>query len=239
MGVSIYYIATRALDLITVILPPALPATLSVGIAAAVRRLRKERIMCINTGKINVFSKVDRFCLDKTGTLTEEGLRIYRTILFEPSSAFSWKIFEQRNRELACTSIQNIHLHCLMTVCHGLRSFEDELIGDPLEIEMVNFSRFLAPLECTYQAEECNMPLSKVLSLSHDLLVLKELEFCHELRRMSVVVKRKSAGKFYVYTKGSPENIKCICRHDSCKLLFVLCRALIFTSASRFRSFTQ
>ncbi|KAJ2848923.1 hypothetical protein GGI22_005636, partial [Coemansia erecta] len=74
LGVSASTIAIKALDLITVVVPPALPASMSIGMAFAARRLRKQGIFCISPSRINVASKVAIVCFDKTGTLTEDGL---------------------------------------------------------------------------------------------------------------------------------------------------------------------
>lgn len=39
---------SRALDVITTVVPPALPAALTVGMVYAVKRLRKQSIFCIS-----------------------------------------------------------------------------------------------------------------------------------------------------------------------------------------------
>lgn len=41
-------IIIRALDLVTIIVPPALPATLSIGTNFALSRLKKKEIFCIS-----------------------------------------------------------------------------------------------------------------------------------------------------------------------------------------------
>ncbi|KAJ2719732.1 hypothetical protein GGI07_005032 [Coemansia sp. Benny D115] len=69
-------IVIRALDLVTVVVPPALPATMSIGVSFALARLRKRHIYCISPTRINVCGKVNVMCFDKTGTLTEEGLDV-------------------------------------------------------------------------------------------------------------------------------------------------------------------
>src|SRR5438045_4425707 len=71
-----HFIIVRALDLITIIVPPALPATLTIGTSFALSRLRKEGIFCISPSRVNVAGTVDVMCFDKTGTLTEEGLDV-------------------------------------------------------------------------------------------------------------------------------------------------------------------
>jgi cation-transporting P-type ATPase 13A2 len=54
--------------------PPALPLCLSLGMQFSLARLKKQKIKCINPGKINVAGRVKTICFDKTGTLTEDSL---------------------------------------------------------------------------------------------------------------------------------------------------------------------
>ncbi|KAJ2778929.1 hypothetical protein GGI15_004030 [Coemansia interrupta] len=76
LGLNAHIIVVRALDLITVVVPPALPATMSIGVSFALSRLRKRHIYCISPTRINVCGKINVMCFDKTGTLTEEGLDV-------------------------------------------------------------------------------------------------------------------------------------------------------------------
>lgn len=66
----------RALDLITIVVPPALPATLTIGTTFAIERLRKSQIFCISPNRVNIGGKINVICFDKTGTLTEDGLDV-------------------------------------------------------------------------------------------------------------------------------------------------------------------
>ena len=76
MGVSWALIFVRALDLITIVVPPALPATMAIGTSFAISRLKKGLIYCISPPRVNICGKIDLMCFDKTGTLTEEGLDV-------------------------------------------------------------------------------------------------------------------------------------------------------------------
>lgn len=46
-----HLIIVRALDLITIVVPPALPATLTIGTNFALSRLKKRDIFCISPQK--------------------------------------------------------------------------------------------------------------------------------------------------------------------------------------------
>ncbi|KAJ3012104.1 hypothetical protein HKX48_006448 [Thoreauomyces humboldtii] len=76
MGVAPTLILIRALDLITIVVPPALPATMAIGTSFAIGRLKKTDIYCTSPPRVNMCGKLDLIAFDKTGTLTEEGLDV-------------------------------------------------------------------------------------------------------------------------------------------------------------------
>jgi len=61
-------------DLITIAVPPTLPAAMTIGTTFSLMRLRKKGIFCISPPRVNVSGRVSVMVLDKTGTLTEDGL---------------------------------------------------------------------------------------------------------------------------------------------------------------------
>ena len=70
----------RALDIVTIVVPPALPAAMTVGTVYAQSRLRAKSIYCISPPRINVSGKLKLVCFDKTGTLTEDGLDLWGVV---------------------------------------------------------------------------------------------------------------------------------------------------------------
>ena len=68
-GSTIVDIALDALDLITIVVPPALPAAMTIGSIYAQKRLRKRDIFCISPRSINVSGSIDCVCFDKTGNI--------------------------------------------------------------------------------------------------------------------------------------------------------------------------
>ncbi|KAL2915285.1 hypothetical protein HK105_205150 [Polyrhizophydium stewartii] len=76
LGMSWGTILVRALDLITIVVPPALPATLAIGTSFAISRLRQGDIFCTSPPRVNICGKINVMCFDKTGTLTQEGLDV-------------------------------------------------------------------------------------------------------------------------------------------------------------------
>jgi cation-transporting ATPase 13A3/4/5 len=135
----------RALDLITIVVPPALPATLTIGTNFALSRLKKKQIFCISPQRVNVGGKLDIMCFDKTGTLTEEGLDVLGVrVVSDATDRFSELL--PSPRELVPPSENSgfrqsgIAALYTMATCHSLRSVDGELMGDPLDIKMFEFT---------------------------------------------------------------------------------------------------
>jgi cation-transporting ATPase 13A3/4/5 len=80
---STKFLIDSVLNLLTVTVPIALPAALSIGLYWAVARLKKSNIFCISPMKINLAAYINTFVFDKTGTLTEQSCSI---IGFKPAA---------------------------------------------------------------------------------------------------------------------------------------------------------
>lgn len=64
------------MDLITITVPPILATTMTVGTGFSIMRLKRQKIYCISPPRVNVSGRVNIMVLDKTGTLTEDGLQV-------------------------------------------------------------------------------------------------------------------------------------------------------------------
>lgn len=64
-GVEARDIILQALDLITIAVPPALPAAMTVGRFYAQIRLKNKNIFCISPRSINVAGGINCVCFDK------------------------------------------------------------------------------------------------------------------------------------------------------------------------------
>ena len=58
-------IALDVLDLITIVVPPALPYAMAVGIIVGVERLSRLGIFCISPRSVNLAGLLDLVCFDK------------------------------------------------------------------------------------------------------------------------------------------------------------------------------
>ncbi|WWD04834.1 hypothetical protein V865_002905 [Kwoniella europaea PYCC6329] len=141
IGIHWHTIALRALDLITIVVPPALPATLTIGTTFAIERLRKSGIFCISPNRVNIGGKINVVCFDKTGTLTEDGLDVLgvRTIDRQDQR------FSELHSEIQDVPIEGgingkTPLLYALATCHALKLIDGEVIGDPLDIKMFEYT---------------------------------------------------------------------------------------------------
>jgi cation-transporting ATPase 13A2 len=146
-----HLIIVRALDLITIVVPPALPATLTIGTNFALSRLRKKHIFCISPQRVNVGGKLDIVCFDKTGTLTEDGLDVLGVrVVQRPAGRFSDLLADSQSLlpgasyERDPTIDYDDHKAALYTMatCHSLRVVDGDLVGDPLDLKMFEFTEW-------------------------------------------------------------------------------------------------
>jgi cation-transporting ATPase 13A2 len=243
LGLEWHLIVVRALDLITIVVPPALPATLTIGTSFALSRLKQKQIFCISPQRVNVGGKLDVVCFDKTGTLTEEGLDVLGVRVVErPRNKFSeiladpYDILPASQYDRDPTLEYNAHKTILYTMatCHSLRKIDDELVGDPLDVKMFDFTGwgYEEGEQRSSSDEDPEQKLSPSVARPPpgreydlddpeddrkpvELGVLKSFEFVSQLRRASVIVRRFGSKSGEIYVKGAPEVMKEICRPES------------------------
>lgn len=248
LGLAWHLIVVRALDLITIVVPPALPATLTIGINFALNRLKGKQIFCISPQRVNVGGKLDIMCFDKTGTLTEDGLDIlgvrvvnrganrFDNVLSDPATMVPRQVAPASGDATPSYNVQKAALFTMAT-CHSLRSVDDELVGDPLDVKMFEFTRWSyeeGQQSSGGDEDEENLGLSPSIArpppdmaldlqsnnrsgeaVPLELGVLKLFEFVSQLRRMSVIVRTFGQQSGDIYAKGAPECMREICRPES------------------------
>ncbi|CAG0920834.1 unnamed protein product [Notodromas monacha] len=136
-GAELSRILLRSLDIITVVVPPALPAAMTVGTVYAQNRLKKQSIFCISPPRINVSGKLKLFCFDKTGTLTEEGLDLWGVVPAEDARFLSPVMHP-------CPPFlrKESHIMTALACCHSLTIIDGSLTGDPLDVKMFEATRW-------------------------------------------------------------------------------------------------
>jgi cation-transporting ATPase 13A3/4/5 len=272
-GATLHETIMKPLDMITVIVPPALPAAVAVGVLYAQNRLKKfHEISCISPTRINVAGQVDIAAFDKTGTLTEDGLRLKSVsvvksensevgenrafsvddemldtddkILISTSKTENCSNAEENSTNLLSTpsatnqngknqnftstsssknnpEFTQVHnsnqisdmMHTAMAACHTLTILNGEIRGDPLDVEMFNFTNFIYN-----EPDQKNHDTLQVSTISHKnnphniFGFQRQIPFTSLAQRMSVVVKSQLTNTSIIFTKGAPEKVASLCK---------------------------
>ncbi|CAH0549264.1 unnamed protein product [Brassicogethes aeneus] len=205
-------ILIKALDLVTVAVPPALPAAMTVGKLYALNRLKNHKIFCINSRVINVSGSIDCVCFDKTGTLTEDALDMWGVVPVENNKIKPpIKTFKDIENESS--------LFRGMASCHSLTLIDETTCGDPLDVKMFECTNWVLEEPSSsknYVHKIRPSMISKPFASSpnnnsYEIGILKHFQFSSTLQRMSVITKSTDAEHFDVFCKGSPEMIISLC----------------------------
>uniref|UniRef100_A0A8C7UI40 Polyamine-transporting ATPase 13A3 n=1 Tax=Oncorhynchus mykiss TaxID=8022 RepID=A0A8C7UI40_ONCMY len=217
-------IVVESLDIITITVPPALPAAMTAGIVYAQRRLKRVGIFCISPQRINICGQLNLICFDKTGTLTEDGLDLWGIQRVENGS-FSPPEDDPANETLVRSSF----VSCMAT-CHSLTKLEGELSGDPMDLKMFNATGWILE-EPTEEETALHNPImptvvrppkqvlpevnQEVNLLSYEIGIVRQFPFSSALQRMSVVVRKLGEKRMDAYLKGAPEVVASLCAEDT------------------------
>uniref|UniRef100_A0A1A8FPM2 ATPase type 13A2 n=2 Tax=Nothobranchius korthausae TaxID=1143690 RepID=A0A1A8FPM2_9TELE len=216
-------LVVRSLDIVTIVVPPALPAAITAGTVYAQRRLKHRGIFCISPPRINVCGKVSVFCFDKTGTLTEDGLDVWGVMEKGPAG-FSELVPDPK-------LLPPGHMLSALACCHTVTLLQGQQLGDPLELKMVESTGWtLQEPEGDRDVVDTEFGNHKVLAVmrpptqqhlfpgvrtSEPVAIVKRFPFSSALQRMSVVTVAHRGRSAQAFVKGSPEMVASLCRADT------------------------
>ncbi|XP_077463151.1 polyamine-transporting ATPase 13A3 isoform X1 [Stigmatopora argus] len=230
--VSAKTIIIESLDIITITVPPALPAAMTAGIVYAQRRLKNIGIFCISPQRINICGQINLVCFDKTGTLTEDGLDLWGVQRIEHGS------FQQTDEKASKGSLVKSQFVACMATCHSLTKIEGQLSGDPLDLKMFEATGWILE-EATEEetalhkhimptvvrptkqllppqpiSPEQDMELYDLPS-QYEIGIVRQFPFSSALQRMSVVARLLGEKRMDAYMKGAPEVVARYCKVET------------------------
>ncbi|XP_050682195.1 polyamine-transporting ATPase 13A3-like isoform X2 [Leptidea sinapis] len=224
-GSSLGTIILRTLDIITIVVPPALPAAMTAGVVYSQQRLKKNRIFCVSPPRIIICGKLQVMCFDKTGTLTEDGLDLYAVIPSHQDERFGRCVDDINLLPAKSPVVQ------ALASCHSLTSIQGQLKGDPLDLKMFEFTQWvleepgpentrydnLTPAivrpVCTQNEALQNLddydPLT--MEMPYEIGLLRRFHFSSSQQSMGVIARVLGQPSMVYYVKGAPEKIAGMC----------------------------
>lgn len=178
----------KALDLITITIPPTLPLAMTVGVSFAISRLKDKGVSCISPHAVNIAGKVTVMCFDKTGTLTESTMQLKG---IEENA----KLLNEKEE------ISESMSECL-AACQSLTYLYGKLQGDSQELAIFERSG--------WTRAELEGHRTAYTKGERTLVQVTMFHFTSFLKRMGVIVQDLTTNDNVLYVKGAPEEVvKC------------------------------
>ncbi|XP_063478054.1 probable cation-transporting ATPase 13A4 isoform X3 [Symphalangus syndactylus] len=215
-------VVRKALDVITIAVPPALPAALTTGIIYAQRRLKKRGIFCISPQRINVCGQLNLVCFDKTGTLTRDGLDLWGVVSCDRNG------FQEVHSFASGQALPWGPLCAAMASCHSLILLDGTIQGDPLDLKMFEATTW----EMAFSGDDFHikgvpahaMVVQPCRTASQvpveGIAILHQFPFSSALQRMTVIVQ-EMGGDRLAFMKGAPERVASFCQPETVPTSFV------------------
>ncbi|KAM6159823.1 putative cation-transporting ATPase 13A4 [Erethizon dorsatum] len=215
-------VVKKALDVITIAVPPALPAALTTGIIYAQRRLKKRGIFCISPQRINVCGQLNLVCFDKTGTLTRDGLDLWGAVPCDRNG------FQEVHSFASGKALPWGPLCAAMASCHSLILLNETIQGDPLDLKMFEATTWeMAVSEDDFHikgvpAHAMVVKPRKTASQVpvEGIAILHQFPFSSALQRMTVIIQ-EMGGDRLAFMKGAPERVASFCQPETVPTSFI------------------
>ncbi|KAI1235872.1 hypothetical protein IHE44_0001963 [Lamprotornis superbus] len=186
-------VVKKALDVITIAVPPALPAALTTGIIYTQQRLKKKGIFCISPQRINICGQLNLVCFDKD---------IHS---FPADHSLPWG-----------------PLFKALAVCHSLIVWKGKIQGDPLDVKMFEATNWVIDDSSIHQIEGqgsihatvVRPGLKATTAPVEGIAILHQFPFSSALQRMSVIAQ-EIGGNPQAFIKGAPEIVAMLCRAET------------------------
>lgn len=171
-----------AVTLVVVSVPEGLPMAVTLSLAYSMRRMLKTNNLVRKMHACETMGATTVICTDKTGTLTENQMRVYQTVFYRLPESMADIIDEG----IAVNSTAQLDL---------TDPGRPSVLGNPTEGALLLWLR------------DKGVDYS---GIREKMAILEELPFSTERKYMATAVRR-SDGREYLYVKGAPEIVYGLC----------------------------
>lgn len=181
-----------AITVIVVAVPEGLPMSVTLSLAYSMRSMMKTNNLVRKMHACETMGATTVICTDKTGTLTQNQMKIYETFF----SDFS----EEKKQEI-------IHESMALNSTAYLDFSEEgkvQVLGNPTEGALLLW---------------LNSQNINYLSIRESATILSQLTFSTERKYMATLVESSQFGKKILYVKGAPEIVMQFCQSFDNQLL--------------------
>lgn len=181
-----------AVTLVVVSVPEGLPMAVTLSLAYSMRRMLKTNNLVRKLHACETMGATTVICTDKTGTLTQNQMRVFRTNFHGLDNQQLTDSAQSRLIELGIAANSTAQLDLS-------KGDKPEVLGNPTEGALI---LWLRDNGIDYAA------------LRNSVTPLEELPFSTERKYMATVVKTAD-GHRYLFVKGAPEIVFSLCRSVS------------------------
>jgi sodium/potassium-transporting ATPase subunit alpha len=192
IGIPFWQDFILSIGIIVAMVPEGLLPTLTLALALAAQRMAKRNVLVRHLTSVETLGSVTVICTDKTGTLTENRMRVRELLLGRQRETLA--ALRHKPEIIAAYRALFAGAAC----CHDVREINHDggtrLVGDPMEVALIEMARPMLPAT----------PAPRRLD---------EVPFDTGRMRQSVICETP-AGRV-LYCKGAPESLLPVCTQMS------------------------
>lgn len=178
-----------AVTLIVVAVPEGLPMAVTLSLAFSMKRLMKQNTLPRTMHACETMGAVSVICSDKTGTLTQNQMKVVDTTF----------------PELGGQPLGDDKVSALLKECISVNTTANLDYADPNKIKAIG-----NPTEGALLLWLNNNGVN-YLDIRESVTVIDRLQFTTELKYMATIIKSEATGKRTVYVKGAPDILMGLC----------------------------